>query len=79
MDVDITCELLDQIVEATEFKTMKKAKRDGEEKYRAIFGEQFSMYRKGKWSSFNLANLCSRTCLNYVFVLLYSNYRIKSG
>ena len=64
MDVDINCELLNQIVEATEFKTMKKAKRDGEEKYRAIFGEQFSMYRKGKWSCFNLAYFGQCTCLN---------------
>ena len=47
MKVPYTDQLLDEIVDATEFETMKKAKRGTEEKLRQRFGDDASLYRKG--------------------------------
>ena len=48
MEVPYTDQLLDEIVDATEFDTMKKAKYGAEERIRNLFGNQASLYRKGK-------------------------------
>ena len=48
MEVPCTDQLLDEIVDATEFDTMKKAKYGAEERIRNLFGNQASLYRKGK-------------------------------
>ena len=48
MEVEYTDQLLDEIVDATEFDTMKKAKYGAEERIRNLFGNQASLYRKGK-------------------------------
>ena len=47
IQVPYTDQLLDEIVDATEFDTMKKAKRGTEEKLRQRFGDDASLYRKG--------------------------------
>ena len=47
MQVPYTDQLLEDIVDATEFDTMKKAKRSTEEKLRQRFGDDASLYRKG--------------------------------
>ena len=48
MEVSCTDQLLDEIVSATEFETMKKAKHGAEQSFRNAFGNQASLYRKGK-------------------------------
>ena len=51
MEVSYTDQLLDEIVDATEFETMKKAKYNGEEELRKARGENTSFYRKGTFTS----------------------------
>ena len=48
IEVPCTDQLLDEIVDATEFETMKKAKHGAEERLRNSFGNHVSLYRKGK-------------------------------
>ena len=48
MQVPYTDQLLDEIVDATEFETMKKAKQSTEEELREAHGNQASYFRKGK-------------------------------
>ena len=47
IEVPYTDQLLDEIVSATEFDTMKKAKHSSEEAIRKISGPKASFYRKG--------------------------------
>ena len=51
MEVPCTDQLLDEIVSATEFDTMKKAKYLGEEELRKAHGENTSFYRKGTFTN----------------------------
>ena len=48
MEVPCTDQLLDEIVDATEFDTMKKAKQSIKEGLKSDHGNQASLYRKGK-------------------------------
>ena len=48
MEVSYTDQLLDEIVDATEFDTMKKAKQSIKEGLKSDHGNQASLYRKGK-------------------------------
>ena len=48
IEVPCTNQLLDEIVDATEFETMKKAKHGEEQRVRNAFGNQASLYRKGR-------------------------------
>ena len=57
MQVPYTDQLLEEIVDATEFDTMKKAKRSTEEKLRQRFGDDASLYRKGKVHVSNLSQV----------------------
>ena len=50
MEVPYTDQLLDEVVAATEFVTMKKAKYNGEEELRKAHGENTSFYRKGTFT-----------------------------
>ena len=58
MEVPYTDQLLDDIVSATEFETMKKAKKSTEEGLKKAYGDHASLYRKGK-------SFCS--CIIYLF------------
>ena len=48
MQVPYTDQLLDEIVDATEFETMKTAKQSTEEELREAHGDKASCFRKGK-------------------------------
>ena len=54
MEVEYTDQLLDEIVDATEFETMKKAKHGEEEGIRKDYGNQASFYRKGSLTYWDL-------------------------
>ena len=49
IQVPYTDQLLDEIVDATEFDTMKKAKQSTEEELRKAYGNKASYFRKGKY------------------------------